>query len=340
MEHSFNPIFAQRYGMVAAVFIHDFDFWIRHNRANKTNFHEGRYWTYNSAAAFTEMYPYMGKSQIYSALKKLVDDGIIIKGDFNTDKWKHRPWYSITDKGYEIIAECEVESEKLRNGRDSENQTVENQKTELSSCEKSNDDVQKINTTSFENHDNDVQKTCTSITDSIYIEHSTNNSETNSGETNSPSSHSSSQDNTTHGEECGDEQDINPYGYDNGQRLKQNTVYAYASQELKALSHRAMQELQSYVDDTSEEVVRHAIDNTLDQGIRTYSYVKKILDSYVDEGVKTVGEAKAYDDKRRKEKSMSNQHSQFCAQRTTPEEEEQKRKDKEFYDRVFASTML
>lgn len=35
-----------------------------------------------------------------------------------------------------------------------------------------------------------------------------------------------------------------------------------------------------------------------------------------------------------------NNQSQGYAQRTTPEEEEQKRKDKEFYDRVFASTML
>ena len=35
-----------------------------------------------------------------------------------------------------------------------------------------------------------------------------------------------------------------------------------------------------------------------------------------------------------------NNQSQGYAPRTTPEEEEQKRKDKEFYDRVFASTML
>ena len=139
--------------------------------------------------------------------------------------------------------------------------------------------------------------------------------------------------------EDSDEQD-NPFGADTGHRPNQSTVYAYASQELQSLGYRAMQELQSFADDTSEELVRHAIDNALDQGVRTWSYVRSILNSYADENIKTVGEAKAYDDKRRKEKSMSNQHSQYCTQRTTPEEEEQKRKDKEFYDRVFASTML
>lgn len=132
----------------------------------------------------------------------------------------------------------------------------------------------------------------------------------------------------------------NPFGTDTGHRPDPNTVYAYASQELQSLGHRAMQEIQSFVDDTSEEVVRHAIDNALDQGVRTWSYVRSILNSYVDEGIKTVGEAKAYDDKRRKEKSKPSQRSQPCAPHTTPEEEEQKRKDKEFYDKVFASSFL
>lgn len=326
MEHSFNPIFAQRYGMIAAVFIHDFDFWIRHNRANKTNFHEGRYWTYNSAAAFTEMYPYMGKSQIYSALKKLVNDGIIVKGDFNVDKWKHKPWYSITDKGYEIIAECEAESEKLRNGRSSKNQTVDGTEIEQSSCEKSNDDVQEIDTTTFENHDDDVQETCTSITDSIYTGHSTDNSGNNPGKTNSLSSHSSYRSDAMRGGEDEDEQDINPFGFDNGKRLKQNTVYAYASQELHSLGYRAIQELQSFVDDTSEEVVRHAIDNALDNGVRKWAYVKAILNEYVDNHVKTVGDAKRIDEeyKRRKKGGVSDGAERFS-------------NDKEFCDRVFTS---
>ena len=107
--------------------------------------------TYNSANAFQIQYPYMSRSQIYSALKKMQDDGLIVKGDYNTDKWVHTPWYAITEKGYAAISECAVESEKRCNRRDSENQTVENQEIEHSSCENCNDDVRKVERRRSEN---------------------------------------------------------------------------------------------------------------------------------------------------------------------------------------------
>lgn len=142
MDHSFNPIFAQRYGMVAAVLIHDFAYWTAKNRANGKHMHDGLCWTYNSAKAFQVQYPYMSRSQIYSALKKMQDDGLIVKGDYNTDKWVHTPWYAITEKGYAAISECAVESEKRCNRRDFENQTVERLETEQSSFENCDNDVE------------------------------------------------------------------------------------------------------------------------------------------------------------------------------------------------------
>ena len=142
MDHSFNPIFAQRYGMVAAVLIHDFAYWTAKNRANGKHMHDGLCWTYNSANAFQIQYPYMSRSQIYGALKKMLNDGLIVKGDYNTDKWVHTPWYAITEKGYAVISECAVESEKRCNLRDSENQTVDRSETEQSSFENCDNDVE------------------------------------------------------------------------------------------------------------------------------------------------------------------------------------------------------
>ena len=141
-DHAFDPIFAKKYGIVSAVLIHDFAYWINHNRANQKNMHDGMYWTYNSAKAFARMYPYMGRSQIYSALNKMIDDGIIIKSEFNYEKWDHTPWYTITDKGYAVIAECAMLSEKLVRGESGNR----------------DDDVQKTETTTSENEDIDVQK--------------------------------------------------------------------------------------------------------------------------------------------------------------------------------------
>lgn len=78
-----------------------------------------------------------------------------------------------------------------------------------------------------------------------------------------------------------------------------DTVQAYAGSVLKYLGARAMEELNSFADDLSEDIVRHAIDNALDAGVRTWNYVRKILNGYVEDGVKTLDEAIAHDKKHR-----------------------------------------
>lgn len=118
----------------------------------------------------------------------------------------------------------------------------------------------------------------------------------------------------------------NPFGCETGFRPRFDTVQVYAANELSPFGCRAQEELQSFVDDTSEEVVRHAIDNALDNGVRKWAYVKAILNEYVDNHVKTVGDAKQLDEKhkRRKKGGVSDGAERFSD-------------DKEFCDRVFTS---
>ena len=123
-----------------------------------------------------------------------------------------------------------------------------------------------------------------------------------------------------------DEDPYNPFG--EGRRPDRNTVYAYASNELVSLSQRAMQEIGDYVNDLSEDVVRHAIDNALDQGVRTWAYVKTILNGYVDAEVHSVGDAKRVDEeysKKRKggtKQESTEQSTDKKWQDMTPEEQE------------------
>ena len=118
----------------------------------------------------------------------------------------------------------------------------------------------------------------------------------------------------------------NPFG--EGRRPDRNTVYAYASNELVSLSQRAMQEIGDYVNDLSEDVVRHAIDNALDQGVRTWAYVKTILNGYVDAEVHSVGDAKRVDEeysKKRKggaKQENADKSTDKKWQDMTPEEQE------------------
>lgn len=116
MEHSFNVWVAKRYGVNSAILLNNLNFWIAKNRANGVNFNDDHFWTYNSKKAFAELFPYMNERQIDYALKKLIDDGIIITGNYNKMAYDRTLWYAITKKGYSILQNCELEDAKLQNG--------------------------------------------------------------------------------------------------------------------------------------------------------------------------------------------------------------------------------
>ena len=115
MHHIFSVEIATRYGVNAAILLQNLQYWIAHNKANEKCFYEGRYWTYNSVKAFTELFPYLSEYQIRTALQKLLDDGVIIKGEFNRTSMDRTTWYALTDKGEAILnGESEPEEAEWR----------------------------------------------------------------------------------------------------------------------------------------------------------------------------------------------------------------------------------
>lgn len=116
MEHSFDIDVAKKYGIQAAILLKNLYFWIEKNRANDTNFYDGYYWTYNSKKAFSDLFPYMTERQIDYTLKKLIDEEIIITGNYNKVAYDRTLWYAITKKGYSILQNCEMETTKMSNG--------------------------------------------------------------------------------------------------------------------------------------------------------------------------------------------------------------------------------
>ena len=116
MEHSFDINIAKKYGIQAAVLLKNIYFWIEKNRANETNFYDGYYWTYNSKKAFSDLFPYMTERQIDYTLKKLIEEEILVTGNYNKMAYDRTLWYAITKKGYSILQNCEMETTKLLNG--------------------------------------------------------------------------------------------------------------------------------------------------------------------------------------------------------------------------------
>ena len=98
MDYQFDVDHAKRYGLEEAVMLHNFIFWIRHNRANRKNQHDGRTWTYNTLEAFAELFPFWTVKQIRRILDSLIAQGVILKGNHNARAYDRTCWYALADE--------------------------------------------------------------------------------------------------------------------------------------------------------------------------------------------------------------------------------------------------
>ncbi len=103
---SFNPYFAQKYGMEEAIIFQNILYWCEHNRKNSKNFFDGTYWVYNTAKAFSEQYIFMNERKIRYSLKNLEDKGLILSACYNATKYDRTKWYAVSDFGRKEMREC------------------------------------------------------------------------------------------------------------------------------------------------------------------------------------------------------------------------------------------
>lgn len=97
MNHSFNVELAIKYGIEEAILIENFAFWIKKNAANNKNYINGEYWTYNSAKALEELFPYMNLKKVQRTLLRLEQLKIFKSGNFNKKTYDRTKWYCIID---------------------------------------------------------------------------------------------------------------------------------------------------------------------------------------------------------------------------------------------------
>lgn len=126
MTHSFNAHIAQKYGVNSAILLHCLHMWIEKNRANGRHFYDGHYWAYNSKKAFAELFPYFTARQVDYAIQKLIDEEIIVTGNYNKKPLDRTLWFAITEKGYSILQNCEMHFANLSNARDNDVKCVTN----------------------------------------------------------------------------------------------------------------------------------------------------------------------------------------------------------------------
>lgn len=244
MMHSFDVDVACKVGVNAAVIFQNIGHICEYHKTNESHFHEGRYWMFNTRKAFMAQYSYLTEKQVRLAVERLVEAGLVMKGNFNGKNFDRTTWYALTDEGQRIFRTGPTREPQRANTSAPEGQPIPL-------------------------HTNVI--------------------------------------NTPLGVVDDDEErarEYNPFGDGNVPFPKIDTVQKYAMQQLNAMGHRAMEELNSFVEDLSEDIVRHAIDNALDNGKRTWAYVRAILNGYVDADVRSVADAEEQDAKYRQRQSV------------------------------------
>ncbi|MBQ8973934.1 MAG: DnaD domain protein [Clostridia bacterium] len=84
-----------------------------------------------------------------------------------------------------------------------------------------------------------------------------------------------------------------------GGGFRPDSLIAYASNNLQAISANNCDELISYCDTLSDEAIQHAIDEVCANGAPRYSYVRATLNRYVREGLRTLGDIRAHEARQR-----------------------------------------
>lgn len=103
LEHHFPPLIAEKYGVNAAIFLRDIYHWCETNRNNEENFHEGRWWTYQTINGLCRRHTYWTKNQMEHIIRTCRDNGAILIGHFSDNQFDRTSWYALSDEAMALF---------------------------------------------------------------------------------------------------------------------------------------------------------------------------------------------------------------------------------------------
>lgn len=93
---------AAEYGLEEAIFLDSIMYWWQTNRAERRNYKEGRYWTYNTINALAKIFPWWTVKQVRRIVDSCKEQGALIAACFNDDARDRTTWYSPGDRLLEL----------------------------------------------------------------------------------------------------------------------------------------------------------------------------------------------------------------------------------------------
>lgn len=115
-----DPDLAMLVGLNEAIVIQQVHYWIEINKKAERNFHDDRYWTYNTLKEWHQNYfPFWSFNTVRRTIRNLEEKGILLVGSFSKNPADRTKWYTIN---YETLDELNNEG----NSTDKSVQTFEN----------------------------------------------------------------------------------------------------------------------------------------------------------------------------------------------------------------------
>lgn len=97
--HAFDVGIATKVGIHSAIVFNHIVYWLNFN-ANKKNAEmiEGKYWMYETQKDIANSMGYLTEDEVQKAIKKLLEAGLLIKGNFNKNPFDKTNWYTVFDQ--------------------------------------------------------------------------------------------------------------------------------------------------------------------------------------------------------------------------------------------------
>ncbi len=126
-NHSFNIDLAKTVGIEKALLLGRIWLFVEYHRQNLTNFREGRYWMYDSARSFAEVYPYLSEGSIRRWLIELEKEEWIESGNYNRKNNDLTKWYTFGKRFIEWLKENDLAIQNERGTSGIEQTAVQNE---------------------------------------------------------------------------------------------------------------------------------------------------------------------------------------------------------------------
>lgn len=99
-----NKALARELGLNEALVMQQINYWIEINKRSGKNYHDGKYWTYNSIRAWQENdFDYMSVDTVKRTFTKLAKAGYLLVGNYNKDPRDKTKWYTINNNKLEEL---------------------------------------------------------------------------------------------------------------------------------------------------------------------------------------------------------------------------------------------